>query len=177
MPKPKTGRPFKMPRYDWDTHLKEIEDWAAGGASDQEIAVMLGYPADSLVRNCTPQLERGRARLKMQLREAQIKMATEGRGNALMGIFLGKQILGQVDRTESFLTTLHANATPASVTGALHRVFGTHKAKRLPNSPKSAIILELPQSTDIDKPKTEPIQEQGVDKPILNKDTGTDKTE
>lgn len=65
------------------------------GMNDREIARWFDIDENTLKYNFSSIMEKGREELKMSLRRAQIKLALSG--NAVMLIFLGKNMLGQSD--------------------------------------------------------------------------------
>ena len=65
------------------------------GSSDREIARWFDIDVSTLTYNFADVIEKGREDLKQSLRMAQIKLALTG--NAVMLIWLGKNILGQTD--------------------------------------------------------------------------------
>jgi len=73
----------------------DIEKLAALSATDREIAEFVGINEDTLRYNFKDQMAKGRAEVKISLRRAQIDLALKG--NAVMLIWLGKNILGQTD--------------------------------------------------------------------------------
>jgi hypothetical protein len=73
----------------------DVERLAALSATDREIAEFVGINEDTLRYNFKDQLAKGRAEVKISLRRAQIDLALKG--NAVMLIWLGKNILGQSD--------------------------------------------------------------------------------
>ncbi len=74
---------------------EQIEEMAGYGLTNIEIANVLGIDDSTLGRNYENILTKGRANLKMKLRKAQIDAALKG--NTVMLIWLGKQILGQTE--------------------------------------------------------------------------------
>lgn len=84
--------------------------------TDEEIAAWFGVTTRTIERRrLEPQfaevMERGKARRRISVRRMQMKMLEEG--NATMGVWLGKQLLGQTDQltvntseTVIFLDTL-----------------------------------------------------------------------
>lgn len=86
------ARPLKI----IDPH--QVRSLAAIGCTDQEIAVALNTSPDTLTRRFREQLNNGREECKTSLRRMQWK-AAEG-GNVTMQIWLGKQLLGQKDRSD-----------------------------------------------------------------------------
>lgn len=72
---------------------KDVYELAAIGCSDREIARWFDIDENTLRYNFSDILEKGREDLKHSLRRAQIKLALSG--NAVMLIWLGKNILGQ----------------------------------------------------------------------------------
>lgn len=73
----------------------EVEHMASLGCPDNEIANYFGIKPDTLRRHFAAYLTKGRQQLKTSLRQAQIRLALEG--NAVMLIWLGKNILQQND--------------------------------------------------------------------------------
>lgn len=78
--------------------LITVEGMARACATDKEIADFLEISETTLRRKAKPALLKGRARMKTSLRKAQMRTALKG--NPAMLIWLGKQILHQVDRQE-----------------------------------------------------------------------------
>jgi hypothetical protein len=76
----------------------EVEKLAAIGCKDSEIADWFGIKQDTLRYNFADQLTKGREGLKQSLRRAQLNLALNG--NAVMLIWLGKNILGQSDNPQ-----------------------------------------------------------------------------
>lgn len=73
----------------------DVYKLAALGHNDMEIAAWYDMDHNTLKYNFKHVLEKGRIDLKSRLRQAQIKLALSG--NAVMLIFLGKNMLGQSD--------------------------------------------------------------------------------
>lgn len=73
----------------------EVEKLSGIGCKDSEIADWFGIKQDTLRYNFADQLTKGREHLKQSLRRAQLSLALSG--NAVMLIWLGKNILGQSD--------------------------------------------------------------------------------
>ncbi len=63
-----------------------------------EIADYFNVSHDTIERRFASELEKGRSELKMTLRRWQLDSAKKG--NVAMQIWLGKQMLGQVEKTE-----------------------------------------------------------------------------
>ena len=81
--------------------LVELEKLSTMQATYDEIAAFFGVSARTIIRRMKEKkfaeaVERGRARGRLSLRRAQLKMVEDG--NAAMGIFLGKNYLGQADQ-------------------------------------------------------------------------------
>ena len=68
------------------------------GCTNTEIAGVYGCSADLIDKSYSEFLTKGRANLKKRLRKAQLDSALSG--NSTMLIWLGKQMLGQVDKQE-----------------------------------------------------------------------------
>ena len=83
-------------KYDIDT--KEVEKLAGYGCTNIEIADFFGCSSDIIEKSYSEFLTKGRANLKKRLRKAQLDTALSG--NSTMLIWLGKQMLGQVDKQE-----------------------------------------------------------------------------
>jgi hypothetical protein len=86
---------------------EDVFKLAAIGCKDIEIADWFGVDANTLRYNFSVELLKGRETLKQGLRRKQIEVAMGG--NAVMLIFLGKNLLGQSD---SPLSTQEAQVLP-----------------------------------------------------------------
>jgi len=73
----------------------EVRRLASIGMKDADISEWFGIPDTTMKYNFRDELIKGRLELKCSLRQAQIKLALSG--NAVMLIWLGKNILGQSD--------------------------------------------------------------------------------
>lgn len=69
------------------------------GMNDREIARWFDIDENTLKYNFSSIIEKGREELKMSLRRAQLKLALSG--NAVMLIWLGKNILGQQETPQA----------------------------------------------------------------------------
>lgn len=83
-----------------EINLAELEKLSCLHPTDSEIASWFGVSTKTIERRKSEPafaeaLERGRARGKLNLRRIQHKMAES---NAVMAIFLGKNLLGQSDQ-------------------------------------------------------------------------------
>lgn len=78
---------------------KDVYELAALGCNDREIARWFDINEETLRYNFKDIMEKGREDLSHSLRRAQIKLALSG--NAVMLIWLGKNILGQSDTPTS----------------------------------------------------------------------------
>ena len=74
---------------------QEVEKLAAIGCKNSEICEWFGIDDSTLNYNFKHQIAKGREGLKQSLRRAQLSLALGG--NAVMLIWLGKNILGQSD--------------------------------------------------------------------------------
>tara|TARA_Y100001963_G_scaffold36185_1_gene50451 strand:+ start:51 stop:365 length:315 start_codon:yes stop_codon:yes gene_type:complete len=90
-------------KYNIDT--EKVEYLASIGCTNIEIADMYGCSSDLLEKSYSEFITKGKANLKKRLRKAQLDAALSG--NSTMLIWLGKQMLGQVDKTE-----IDANVRP-----------------------------------------------------------------
>ena len=82
-------------KYNLDTD--QIKKLASLGCTNKEIADFFGCSADLLEKSYSEFLTKGRAEQKLRLRQLQWKSAEKG--NIVMQIWLGEQILGQSENT------------------------------------------------------------------------------
>jgi hypothetical protein len=75
---------------------EEVEDLAAIGCTNRDIANWFGINEDTLVYSFKPYLIKGRENLKISLRRAMLKNACVNL-NAAVQIFLAKNMLGMSD--------------------------------------------------------------------------------
>lgn len=85
-----------MARPETPIDANHVEKLARLGCKNNEIADFFGVSHDTIERRFASELLKGRASLKMSLRQWQLKSAEKG--NATMLVWLGKQSLGQVDK-------------------------------------------------------------------------------
>lgn len=78
---------------------KDVYELASLGCSDREIAQWFDIDENTLRYNFSDIIQKGREDLKHSLRRAQIKLALSG--NAVMLIWLGKNVLGQSDTPQN----------------------------------------------------------------------------
>ena len=83
-------------KYNIDT--KQLEKLAAFGCTDTEIASFFGCSTDLIRKSYSENLTKGRDAGKIRLRKLQWNAAEKG--NVTMLIWLGKQVLGQVEKSE-----------------------------------------------------------------------------
>jgi len=74
---------------------EQVRKLANYGCTNVEIANFYGCSADLIEKSYSDFLTKGRAEMKLRLRQLQWKSAEKG--NVTMQIFLGKNILGQSD--------------------------------------------------------------------------------
>lgn len=87
-----------------------IEQMAEQGMKVTEMAALLNVSTDTIHRNFAAELLKGKSALKQTLRMSQIYSATK-EGNPTMLIWLGKQYLGQNDKTiDEYLLEAISNA-------------------------------------------------------------------
>ena len=91
--KKKTGRPKK-----YNIEQDKVEQLAGFGCTNTEIASFFGCDESHIRHNYSEFLVKGRDKGKIRLRQLQWRAAEKGSHTIL--IWLGKQILGQTDRTE-----------------------------------------------------------------------------
>jgi len=87
------GRPkkYKIP-------TDKLEQLASFGCTNIEMASYFGCSPDLLEKSYSEYLTKGRDKGKIRLRQLQYKAAEKG--NVVMLIWLGKQVLGQSDKQE-----------------------------------------------------------------------------
>lgn len=74
----------------------QVEKLAALGATNCEIGDFFGLSESTIRERFREELTKGRADMKLRLRQLQWKSAQNG--NVTMQIWLGKQLLGQTDK-------------------------------------------------------------------------------
>ena len=99
---PKKKVPIPRPGRQSNLDLKVVEGMAFAGATNCEIADFCGVVEGTIRKRCGPLLVKSRAALKTRLRRAQITAALGG--NPALLIWLGKQMLGQVEKHEHEVT-------------------------------------------------------------------------
>ena len=87
------GRPIKY-KLDKD----KIEQLGSFGCTNTEIASFFGCDTSLITKSYSQFLTKGREKGKIRLRQMQWKAADKG--NVTMLIWLGKQLLGQADKSE-----------------------------------------------------------------------------
>ena len=83
-------------KYNIDT--KQVQKLASLCCTNKEISEFFGCSADLLEKSYSEFLTKGRAEQKIRLRQLQWQSAEKG--NVVMQIFLGKNMLGQQDKIE-----------------------------------------------------------------------------
>src|SRR5215475_10806005 len=86
--------------------LAELEKLCSLQCTDEEIAAWFGLTTRTIERRRKKKafaevMERGRAKGRISVRRMQMKLLEQG--NATMGVWLGKNILGQVDEVRHAL--------------------------------------------------------------------------
>ena len=84
-----------------DINLTELERLCAIQCTDEEISAWFGVTTRTIERRRLEPafaeiMERGKAKGRISVRRMQMKLLEQG--NATMGVWLGKQLLGQVDQ-------------------------------------------------------------------------------
>jgi len=82
----------------YDIDPLQVEKLAGHGCTAREIAESYGCDESLISKSYSSNITKGKANLKKRLRKAQLDVALSG--NSTMLIWLGKQMLGQVDRQE-----------------------------------------------------------------------------
>lgn len=75
-----------------------VEKLASLGCTNIEIADHFGCSHDTITRRFAYELTKGKSELRRSLRQVQLDSALKG--NVVMMIWLGKQYLGQVEKTQ-----------------------------------------------------------------------------
>ena len=121
--------------------LVELERLSALHCTDEEIAAWFGVNTRTIERRRkNPKfaeiMSRGRAKGKISIRRQQLKLLEAG--NATMGVWLGKQILGQTDAVQ------HQMNGPL----AAHLTVVIPRSLELPSKPtnEAAVPLQTKQS-------------------------------
>lgn len=87
-----------MARPEIDISAEQVYKLAKLGAKTVEIADFFNCSVDTIDRRFAEELTKGKAELKISLRKWQLEHAQKG--NASLLIWLGKQMLDQVDKFE-----------------------------------------------------------------------------
>ena len=87
-----------MPRQKLKIDKEKVEQLASFGCTTSEIASFVGCDEGTIRKRFSENLTKGRDKGKIRLRQMQWKSADKG--NVTMQIWLGKQILGQADKSE-----------------------------------------------------------------------------
>lgn len=103
------------PKLNIDPNL--VEELAGIGCKNKEIAVIVGCSTDTLEGRFSAELEKGREHLKMSLRRWQLEAAKKG--NVVMLIWLGKQMLQQTDKVEQTNSVTVKSLSPTEVQNIL----------------------------------------------------------
>jgi len=83
---------------------RQVQLLAGCGCTSEEIASKLGCSKDTIERRFAASLEQGRNNGKTSLRGKQVELAMKG--NVQMLIWLGKNMLGQKDRSAIDLNSI-----------------------------------------------------------------------
>lgn len=81
---------------------EEVEKLAGLNCSAEEIGSFFNVSADTIQRRFAAAIKRGRAVVHTSLKRKQYKLAMDG--NVTLLIWLGKQYLGQADKSENTVT-------------------------------------------------------------------------
>ena len=84
-------------KYNIDT--EQVTKLATLGCTNIEMADFFGCSPDLLEKSYSEYITKGKANLKIRLRQLQWQSASKG--NVTMQIFLGKNLLGQQDKIET----------------------------------------------------------------------------
>lgn len=133
--------------------VEQLEKLCALQATDEEVAAWFNVSTRTIERRrkqakfCEV-MERGKARGRLSIRRAQMKMLESG--NATMGVWLGKQYLGQTDQIE------HRGEVSLAMMLAIPRFLPVPE----PDPPQPALNLQL-ADTDIASQARGPVEESG----------------
>jgi hypothetical protein len=92
--KPKRGRPRQFSGEELSNIKEQVRRMSERGCTNEDISLYIGCSHDTLTRRFAGVIKKGRAVLRLALREAQIKVAIK-QNNPTMLIWLGKQLLDQ----------------------------------------------------------------------------------
>lgn len=100
------------PKYD-KIDPEQVRKLSAIGATIAEIAAFFDVSRDTIERHFREQIDAGKEIGRVRLRKRQYDLAMSG--NATMLIWLGKQMLGQTDKTQT--TTLDGGTVSVHIGG------------------------------------------------------------
>ena len=100
---PREKAPKKTGRPPVDVDLELLDDLASIHCTYEEMAAILKVDADTLAKRFSERIEQKKQSGKSSLRRRQWRAAEEG--DRTMLIWLGKQWLGQTDKTATDITT------------------------------------------------------------------------
>ena len=83
----------------YNIDIKQLKNLARFGCTNKEMGEFFGCSPDLIGKSYSDIITKGRAEMKLRLRQLQWKSAE--RGNVTMQIWLGKQMLGQTDKIET----------------------------------------------------------------------------
>ena len=92
-----------MARPKKNIRAKTVYELARLGCTNEEMGRVLDCDATTIARRFPVEIERGWADVKVRLRRNQLETALK-KGSVPMLIWLGKQLLGQTDRTKTELS-------------------------------------------------------------------------
>lgn len=140
-----------MPAIAKPIDAEEVYKLACLGITNRGIATFFNYDETSLAKRFSKEIQKGKEDQKIRL--SQLQWASAERGNVVMQIWLGKQILGQADKNETKDTT--------------------DPGVDLSKYPSDFLESMLKLYKSIDQPTGEPGATQGADKPVTNESPGT----
>jgi hypothetical protein len=134
--------------------LAELEKLAGMQATDEEIGAFFGVSARTILRRKKVKkfaevMERGRARGRLSLRRAQLKLVENG--SAAMAIFLGKNILGQADQ----LNLMSGDGPLCILMPMPDRPVSAEQI------PDCAVTIDLPSCRDVANPRVQQLLVSG----------------
>lgn len=93
-----------MARPKLNINAEEVRKLAELGCKLDEMAAFFNCDRNTLANRFSAEISKGKANLKLSLRRWQIQAAQKG--NVVMMIWLGKQMLDQVERTQIDITKI-----------------------------------------------------------------------
>jgi hypothetical protein len=134
--------------------LRELEKLCGLQCTDEEIAAWFGVATRTIerrrkVKKFADVMARGKARGRVSVRRMQMKLLEEG--NATMGVWLGKNILGQVD-------TVNVTSGDGPLCILMPMPDRPVSAEQIPDC---AVTIDLPSCRDVANPRVQQLLVSG----------------